>query len=122
MFKMPVDDKKYRWTNHVKRKMIQYGLSPSRVLRIIKNPKRVEKGIAPETVAVMQPARMTRSGGPTGTKAKPTEVWAMYAKRGTKKIIITAWRYPAVSPVRDQIPIPIDIIQELKSEGVLKNF
>jgi len=40
--------------------------------------------------------------------------------RSSQKIIITAWRYPGVSPVRDQIPIPRDIIEELRAEGVLK--
>ncbi|KKT50592.1 MAG: hypothetical protein UW43_C0004G0024 [Candidatus Yanofskybacteria bacterium GW2011_GWA1_44_21] len=65
----------------------------------------------PETIAVMQPA---------GTKQRPYEIWSMYSKRGQKKIIITAWRYPGISPIRDEIPIPADIISELKSEGILK--
>ena len=30
--------------------------------------------------------------------------------------IITAWRYPAISPKRDRIPIPDEIIRELKYE------
>ncbi|KKR22275.1 MAG: hypothetical protein UT53_C0044G0008 [Candidatus Yanofskybacteria bacterium GW2011_GWD2_39_48] len=67
LHKPPKSDKKYYWTNHVMRKMLYYGLSPDRVKRIIINPKRRENGVAEKTVAVMQP---------TGTKIKPTEVWA----------------------------------------------
>jgi len=111
VFRIPKNDAKYHWTNHVVRKMLFYGLSPDRVKRIIRSPKRVEKGIVPETIAVMQPA---------GTKQRPYEIWSMYSKRGQKKIIITAWRYPGISPIRDEIPIPADIISELKSEGILK--
>lgn len=94
----------------------------------MRSPKRSEKGIAPGTIAVMQSA---------GTTKRPYEIWVMYqyAKRGTRsvkrkddpsfklqdsrKIIITAWRYPGVSPVRDEIPIPLDILEELKKEGIL---
>lgn len=121
----PKDDAKYRWTNHVKRKMAYYGLSGDRIKRIIRNPSRAQTGVAENTIAVMQS---------TGTKKKPTEVWAMYSlskkasmvslsnpsKGSGRKIIITAWRYPAISPVRDQIPIPADILAELKEEGVFK--
>jgi hypothetical protein len=111
--KPPKSDKKYYWTNHVMRKMLYYGLSPDRVKRIIASPKRRENGVAEKTIAVMQP---------TGTKIKPTEVWAMYQTKpkSSQKIIITAWRYPGISPIRDQIPIPRDIIEELRAEGVLK--
>jgi hypothetical protein len=86
----------------------------------MRTPTRSEKGIAPDTIAVMQPA---------GSKAKPTEVWVMYATKktqkpkiktynfelGPKKVIITAWRYPGISKVRDEIPIPADILAELKN-------
>lgn len=131
-FKQPKADAKYRWTNHVVRKMMHYGLSPDRVKRVIRNPTRAEVGVAEGTIAVMQP---------TGSPKKPTEIWVMYAEKkekrlpakdlrkiktgfrsmivGNQKVIITAWRYPAVSPVRDQIPIPADILAELKREGIL---
>ncbi len=91
--------------------MMFYALSADRVKRVMRNPKRSEKGIAPNTIAVMQP---------TGTKNRPSEVWVMYASRGRAKTIITAWRYPGVSPIREAIPIPADIIVELKKEGILK--
>ena len=99
------DDHKYSWTNHVKGKMQHYALSPSVVKRVIRAPKRMEEGVAPGTIAVMQPR---------GNK-QITEIWVMYQKlKGDKKRIITAWRYPGVSPVRDQIPVPADIRDQLE--------
>lgn len=112
-FKFPKNDDKYSWTNHVGRKMMFYGLSADRIKRIMRNPKRSEKGIAPNTIAVMQP---------TGSRTRPSEVWVMYARRGKTKTIITAWRYPGISPIREAIPIPVDILEELKKEGVIKEL
>ncbi|MBI2674147.1 MAG: hypothetical protein HYX22_00180 [Candidatus Yanofskybacteria bacterium] len=109
-FNIPKNDSKYHWTQHSVRKMLFYGLTADRVKRIIRNPKRMEKGIVPDTLAAMQPV---------GTKKKSTEVWTMYAVKGQKKIIITAWRYPSTSPVRGEIPIPADILAELKEDGIV---
>lgn len=109
-FNFPKNDSKYHWTQHCVRKMMFYGLTADKVKRIIRNPKRMEEGIAENTLAAMQPA---------GTKQKPTEIWTMYAVKGQKKIIITAWRYPGISPVRGQIPIPADILEELKKDGII---
>ena len=108
-FNIPKDDQKYRWTHHVVRKMQHYGLTPSRVLRVIRAPQRTEKGIVENTLAAMQTA---------GTKARPWEVWTMWRKEGKRKLIITAWRYPGVSPVREVAPVPVDILAELRQEGV----
>ena len=114
-FKFPKNDEKYFWTNHVGRKMMFYGLSADRIKRVMRSPKRSENGVAEGTIAVMQPA---------GSKTRPSEVWVMYqapSKRGMgRKIVITAWRYPGISPVRDEIPIPIDILEELKREKLIK--
>lgn len=116
-FNIPKNDEKYHWTQHVVQKMMYYGLSADRVKRVIRAPKRAEEGIAENTIAVMQPA---------GSKKNPQEIWVMYAEKGKpltgkkdllssrKKVVITAWRYPGISPVRDQIPIPADILSELK--------
>lgn len=103
-FNLPEDDKNYSWTRHVVGKMQYYRLSESIVKRIIRAPKRVENGIAENTVACMIPKK----------SKKPEELWVMYQLKGRRKHIITAWRYPGVSPVRDQIPIPPDILEELK--------
>lgn len=108
-FKIPKDDHNYRWTHHVVRKMQHYGLTPSRVLRVIRAPERVEKGVAEDTLAGMQKA---------GTKARPWEIWTMWRADGKRKLIITAWRYPGVSPVREVAPVPVDILAELRQEGV----
>ena len=122
--RLPKNDDRYQWTNHVVHKMRHYGLSEGRVRRVLASPKRREEGIAPGTVAVMQSA---------GSKAHPYEVWVMYqpielkikneklkiatrlnpALQPTKKRIITAWRYPGVSKSRGPLPIPEEILQEL---------
>ena len=93
------------WTAHSKRKMRQYQLSESRIKRLLRNFNRKEKGIVPNTVAVMSKA---------GTVKRPYEIWTMFQKRGQKIIIITAWKYPGTSPIREGIPIPLDILEELK--------
>ncbi len=109
-FKEPKNNKDFYWTAHIKRKMRYYQISEGRLKRILRHPKRKEKGIAPNTVALMQSA---------GTK-KPTEIWLMYQLVGKKKRMISAWRYPGISPKSEQIPIPDDIVRELK-ESIL-NF
>src|SRR3989344_3801556 len=113
MFTFPKDDNKYHWTSHVKSKMLQYKLSKSSILRIVNYPKRTELGIAPKTVAVMQPNKTTK---------KPQEIWVMYREenppsprlRRARKLIISAWRYPGVSSPGKKIVIPDDIMKELE--------
>ena len=93
------------WTRHVRQKMRHYQLSENRVKRVMRHPSRAEEGIAPHTIACMQPAGKT-------------EIWMMYqdfkikGKPGIR--IITAWRYPGKSPVNKKIPIPKDILQDLE--------
>ena len=141
--KEPKDDSKYQWTNHVKDKMRYYRISESLVKRVVRFPKRIEEGIAPGTTAVMQ-SRMIGSQSrrqdveiPTATlekvwdkpkfggrRSNQEEIWVMYVEVDAKtknlmqigkKKIITAWRYPGVSPVGKRIPIPEDILGELGS-------
>lgn len=111
-FKIPKNTEKFSWTNHSTRKMMQYQLSEARVKRVMNNPKRKELGIAPGTIAVMQPNSSKHS----------YEVWVMYQPMADqprvgqhirKTRIITAWKYPGKSPVRGQIPIPLEILEEL---------
>ncbi|HNU97000.1 MAG TPA: hypothetical protein PLF70_00915 [Candidatus Portnoybacteria bacterium] len=107
----PRNTKHFEWTMHVVSKMKQYNLSESRVKRIINNPQRIEHGVAPKTIAVMQPNSSKHS----------YEFWAMYQtinpkpkSLNPKKIrIITAWKYPGKSPIRGPIPVPEDIWEEL---------
>lgn len=117
-FKAPKNDKKYSWTMHVTGKMMYYGISEGLIKRVIRAPKRMEEGVAEGTVAVMQP---------TGTKQQK-EVWVMYqilspkSKVQNQKVkVITAWRYPGVSPVRSAIPIPDDILAELERGDIFTN-
>jgi hypothetical protein len=92
-------------------KMQQYGLSEKRILRIIKNPKRKEEGIAPGTIAVMQNY---------GTKKHQKEIWVMYQikeikSQKSKVKIISAWRYPGKSPIGKPPQIPEDTLRELEN-------
>ena len=110
-FKPPKNTRQISWTRHVKEKMRYYNLSEARLKRVLYHPKRIEKGIVPGTIALMQP---------TGTKKHPTEIWLMYqtinkkSKIKNQKIrIITAWRYPGISPVREPPPVPEDILKFL---------
>lgn len=113
--KSPKDTEEISWTRHVWEKMKFYRLSENRLKRILRHPKRTEKGIAPKTIACMQPS---------GSKKHPTEIWLMYQKiprikygaklRKQKIRIISAWRYPGISPVGEPIFIPEDVLNELR--------
>ena len=105
-FKEPKNTKEFCWTQHIKRKMFYYGLSEGRLRRILRNPKRKEEGIALNTIALMQPASLLAR--------KPSEIWLMYQQEGKKKKMISAWRYPGISPKGKEIPIPEDILKELR--------
>ena len=136
---------KYQWTQHSLYKMRQYGLSPQRIIRVIRNPERIEVGIVENTIAVMQPASVKYKNF---RKTWNQEIWVMYQTgravnpkseyqkpkpvennetknpkqsqitklktNKTKKLkIISAWRYPGISPKNN--PIPKEILKELKS-------
>ena len=141
-FKIPKNSERYKWTLHSIEKMKFYGLSEQKVLGIVKRPKRKEDGIVKNTIAVMQPVslKLDAKGKPTWK----TEIWAMYQTRKARKSknqmtnskqnqnskiqmfqkllfpdqikIISAWRYPGVSP--EQNPIPEDILRELSESGL----
>lgn len=104
-FRKPQNTDKMSWTKHSIEKMQFYGLSENRLKRVLRNPDRKEEGIAPETLAVMQQ---------TGSKKHPTEIWIMYQIIKSKVKIISAWRYPGISPIGKKIPIPEDILEELE--------
>ncbi len=118
-FNIPKDTNKIAWTKHSIEKMKFYGLSTQRVLSVLRHPDRCQEAVAPGCVACMQII---------GQKRK-TEIWMMYQiieksrrevgipthKATSGKKIITAWRYPGVSPIQDKIPIPDDILEELNS-------
>lgn len=114
---------RYQFTLHSEYKMREYHLSRQRVIRIIRSPHRTETGIVENTVAVMQPASIKRVNG---RETWSQELWVMYKVMGQGRLtksklekalnqselkIISAWRYPGVSPERD--PIPSEILQEI---------
>lgn len=92
------------WTSHSKYKMRFYGLSESRVKRVISYPKRIEEGIAPDTVAMMQSA---------GSEKHPYEIWLMIQDEKTRRKVISAWRYPGKT--KPGQPLPQEIMKEIRS-------
>ncbi len=113
--KTPKESDRFSWTKHSIEKMRYYGLSEQRVKRVLRNPNRIEEGIAPATIAMMQKA---------GSKKKPHEIWTMFAvlKSGKRKII-SAWRYPGISPKGKEIPVPEEIRSEIEKEiKKIKNY
>lgn len=102
------------WTIHAQSKMRFYNLSQSRVKRVINHPKRTEKGIAPKTIAFMQPA---------GNQKRIYEIWVMIqdAKKDGAIIrrVISAWRYPGQT--KPNQPLPIEIIREIEEAALSKD-
>jgi hypothetical protein len=168
-FKPPKNSDKYQWTQHAIFKLQQYGLSAQRITRVIRAPKRIEKGIAKNTIAVMQPSSTHKKNG---KETWSQEIWVMYQTRragnpkfeirNSKQIpnskfqilnsknphptlsqigrggigrihpvksslnevsafggqfnrvkIISAWRYPGISPKNN--PIPEEILDEINN-------
>ena len=101
-WKTPKNTNKYHWTAHVTEKMHYYGLSEQKVLGVIRSPRRVETGIAENTVAVMVPVgekslaqreknkgKKSMFGGYQGDKPWTQEIWVMYQiKTESKKLEI----------------------------------
>ena len=130
----------YYWTQHAKAKMAYYKLSESRVRRVIKSPLRVEEGIAPDTVAYMQPVSYKTKNG---QKTWNQELWVMVARSANKRPttnnlqqernmnldnklkvnkhqlrIISAWRYPGMT--KPQASLPKAILDEIRE--ALNNY
>jgi hypothetical protein len=109
----PKNDQKYFWTRHSKQKLVQYGLSVNKIKRIIRYPDRKEEGIAPRTIAVMQ--RRNRR------QPKKGEIWVLYQIHGSRKKIISAWIYPAITPRRKEIFVPDEVWDEIARLAGSKN-
>lgn len=104
------------WTSHSKNKMAFYRLSESRVKRVINFPKRIEEGIAENTVALMQPSAVkSKQNSPVGVGKRieswTQEIWVMVQDTKEKRKIISAWRYPGMTKPGD--PLPEEILNEL---------
>lgn len=137
--------------------MHYYGLSEQKVLGVIRNPKRIETGVAEKTVAVMVPVGNIKKNVKSSkwrpafvsdeTMAWQGEIWVMYQIKGQaannkkqeiknlknlekekikkltelmpkKIVIISAWRFPGVSPKNN--PIPEEILKEIEEAGIIK--
>ncbi len=96
------------WTAHARGKMRFYRLSEARVRRVLNLPKRIEEGIAPHTIAMMQPASTETVGGKL---AWTQEIWVMVEDTKAKRKIISAWRYPGCT--RPGEPLPPEILREM---------
>lgn len=91
------------FTVHSKAKMRQYGLSEARVKRVMHTPLRIEEGIAPDTVAMMQRA---------GSEKHPHEIWVMIADKKDKRNIVSAWKYPGITKPGEALPE--EILREMR--------
>lgn len=116
-----------QFTSHARAKMRFYNLSEARVRRVLHSPKRIEEGIAPGTIAMLQGA---------GSAKHPYEIWTMVAKTQTNADytqtdaegsprgsalsqrksavtrVISAWRYPGMT--KPGQPLPEVILQEFR--------
>jgi predicted nucleotidyltransferase len=102
--------------------MKQYGLSKSKILGILRKPERKEKAIVPGLIAVMKTnkiffkeKRITMSSVWKNPRKAPGEIWIMYKDTKDLRKIISAWRYPGITKSGDEIPIPEDIKNFIKS-------
>jgi hypothetical protein len=102
----------FHWTLHSKNKMRFYRLSEQRVRRVLNSPFRIEEGIAPKTLAYMQPVSFKKTGKDNKWSS---EIWVMTEeqKKGKSKLIkiISAWRYPGITKPRNE-----KILEILKKE------
>lgn len=125
-------------TRHAEFKMRQYGLSEQKVRGVVRSPRRREEGVVKDTVAVMQPVSPKRDA--KGVESWKQEIWVMYQtrKQGARSKeqrtkmesfsslspapcslkVISAWRYPGVSPKRN--PVPAEILRELEEGSILE--
>jgi hypothetical protein len=92
-------------------------------MRVVHSPKRVEEGVAPKTVAMMQPTavrsavlgEVSHHGAKPGrmtfsnqnvTRSKESwsqEIWVMIQDLGKQRKIISAWRYPGMTRPRSEV-------------------
>jgi hypothetical protein len=138
LIKFPKNDKNFSWTQHIKNKMLFYGLSEQRIKNVFRDPRRKQEGVAQDTFAAMK--RNDRG-------KRKEEIWVMYkvAKKLSRNdadtksrtnaenkskiprnsallgprisagriLMISAWRYPGISKPGAEIPIPEDILNEI---------
>ncbi len=92
-------------------KMAFYRLSEGRVRRVLHSPRRIEEGIAENTIALMQPVSLTKSI--KGQEDWNQELWVMIVETPSERKVISVWRYPGKTKVGD--PLPQEIVNEMMS-------
>jgi hypothetical protein len=90
------------WTAHSRAKMNFYRLSLGKVKRVINSPERIERGVAPDTIALMQSVNAVKH---------PYEIWVMIQETATDRKVVSAWRYPGRTKAGE--PLPEKILEEL---------
>lgn len=90
------------WTRHAQAKMAFYRLSEQRVMRVIHSPWRTEEGVAPRTIALMQPASVKMDKART-KEVWSQEIWVMVQDLGKQRKIISAWRYPGMTRPKSEV-------------------
>lgn len=113
------------WTHHACAKMNFYKLSEARVRRVLNAPKRIEEGVAPKTIAMMQPVSLRTvrketvlndvphrqkewSRRATSTPTEQTwtqEIWVMVEDSRNSRTIVSAWRYPGKTKPKSEISL-----------------
>jgi len=94
------------FTVHGRAKMRFYGLSEQRIKRVLHTPSRIEQGIAPGTIAMMQKVSSPK---------RPYEIWVMVEDTDSRRNLVSAWKYPGATKPGE--PLPQEIIREIK-EGM----
>jgi hypothetical protein len=93
--------KTLQWTAHARAKMRQYGFSESRLRRVMNSPARIEEGIAPDTIAMMQRVSARQ------------EIWLMIAETPKTRRVVSAWRYPGQTKLGN--PLPPEVLRKLRA-------
>lgn len=91
--------------------MQYYRLSEGRIRRVLHSPRRIEEGIAEDTIALMQPVSMTKTI--KGAEDWNQELWVMIVETPSERRVISAWRYPGKTKPGE--PLPSEILQEMRS-------
>lgn len=97
-----------------------YRLSEQRVRRVLISPKRIEIGVAPDTVAMMQPQAV--KGKMENGKRKEVwtqEIWVMIEDAKEERKIISVWRYPGMTKPGSEIAL--DFINNAYGEFKMLN-
>ena len=115
--KLGIRQKSLHWTNHAKGKMRFYGLSEARVRRVLNTPKRTEEGIAPDTIAMMQPVSVKRD---KENEIWKQEIWVMIEETKSQRRIISAWRYPGMTKPRSEIAL--NLLKNAYEEFISSNI